>query len=147
MAHQTVYRDNLAPALEGQVANMTPSNIVSRSVETGALAFGAVAVQGVQDLAVRPAATGQTKFVGIAVLDQAVEPASPNTHPVGGVAGILRTGSIWVKVGEAVAPGDPAFFVAASGAIMKTASGNIAIPNSRFDTTAAASGLALLTIL
>ena len=146
MPHQTTYLDNLASAVEGQQAHTERNIVISRNVALAAIGFGKVAVQGATDGAVRAPASGETKFVGITVIDQAVDPSSPDEYPVGASAGVLRSGSVWVKVGEAVTAGDPAYFVPASGAIMKTASGNTLIPGGRFDTSAALNGLALLYI-
>lgn len=146
MAVQTTYNETLSQAVAGQQGSTDHAEVISRTVETAALAFGKVAVQGAKDLGVRPPSASHTKFVGITVIDQAQAFTTADTYAVGQTAGVLREGPVWVAVGEAVAAGDAAYFVPATGAIMKTATDNIAIPGGRFDTSAASGGLALLHI-
>lgn len=146
MPYQTAYNERLALGLEGHIAKSERAIVISRTIETAAMGFGKVAVQGVGDLSVRPSAVGQTRFVGITVLDQAAEASVSNGQPIGATAGVMRGGDIWVVAGEAVAAGDQAYFVPATGALVKTAAGNIIIPSGRFDTSAALGGLALLYI-
>lgn len=83
------------------------------------------------------------RFLGITVLDRAVDPSSPDLFRINDTVPVLTKGVIWVTVTGAVVAGDPAFFSAA-GAI--GASGAFPIPNSRFDTAASDGGLAKLRI-
>ena len=144
MPVQTTYPARLDPAFAGQQGDTDNARVISRTVTIGALAFGAVAVQGATDRTVRPPDASNTDFVGIAVMDQAQATPQPDQYAVGSDAALIRTGPVWVTVGEAVSVGAPAFFVPATGAIVTTATGNIVIPASRFDTSAQSGGLALL---
>lgn len=150
-AVQTTYNETMRQAVAGMIADMSPQTIVSRFVEGSAgLAFGAVAVQGTADNQVTKAAAGAA-FVGIAVLDPtritATPPASVDQYQEGHMASILLQGTIWVTAGAAVKAGDAAYFVPATGVITNVATGNTAIPNARFDTSAASGALAKLRLV
>lgn len=147
MAVQTTYPETMRPAVAGMKADMTPARILSRVVENGPLAFGAAAVQGTGDNQVRPSEAGRA-LVGVAISDPTVVPlvegANPDAYPTGHVAAIMAEGTVWVAVGEAVAAGDPAYVVPATGAFMKTATGNTLI--GKFETSAANGALAKLRV-
>jgi hypothetical protein len=150
-AVQTNYNQTMRPALAGMKTDMSPETIVSRQVEGAAgLAFGAVAVKGTGDRQVKASAAAAA-FAGIALIDPVLSPLTPPTNPdqynAGEMAALMLKGTVWVVAGEAVAAGDPVYFVPASGALMKTATGNTQIANARWDTSAASGALAVLRLL
>lgn len=76
-------------------------------------------------------------------------------YPQGTVTPVVRRGKVWVKVEEAVVPGDPVFarFAAGAGgtilgAFRKTAdtATAVAIPSAVYRTTAGINGLALVEL-
>lgn len=144
---QSTYND-MAAAVAGQIANLEDSkNVISRTVQTAVLPFGAVATQGTTDNTVRPAATGRTIFRGIAVRDRATPiGAAANQYAVGDTAGVITEGVVYVTVSGAVTAGAAAYWVEATGAITATSSGNLAIPNAIFDSAAADGALAKLRL-
>ena len=154
-ALQTIYSEYPAVAFEGSRANLELWNSISRTVESlGGVGFGKVVCQGAGDHGcIVPDAT-HTAFLGISIRDQAADAYDPtlspsyavNTYLQNRTAGIMTMGCIWVVVSAAVNVGDPAFFVPATGVITNVATSNIAIPRSRFDTTAAPATLAILRI-
>jgi hypothetical protein len=146
-AIQTSYTATHAVAYEGQVADIGPNTIISRTVANAAMGFGKVAVQGTAAQSVRAPTTGVTNFVGITVRDQGTDPALPNQMRVGDTVNVLTYGAIWVLAGEAVAEGDPVYFVPTTGVLNKTASSNILVAGARWDTAAASGALARLRFL
>jgi hypothetical protein len=145
-AIQTSYSATHAVAYEGMVADLGPATVISRNVETAALGFGKPASQGSADQGIVAAQSAATKFLGITVRDQAVDPASPDQYRVGDTAGVLTQGAIWAKAYEIVAAGDPVYFVTATGLLGKTATSSTLIANARWDSAAAADGLAIIRL-
>ena len=137
-AIQTTYTAKHAVAYEGMISDMTPKTVVSRIVEAVS--------QGTADMGIVAAQTAATKFEGFTVRDQA-QPGTPvDAYAVGSTAGVLTEGAIWLKPYEIVAAGDPVYFVTATGLIGKTATSSTLIPNARWETSAAANGLAIVRI-
>lgn len=145
---QDTYNAVMPQGFPGMVADTRPTEIISRTVEAAAgLQFGAIAVQGAGDLGCIPPDANNTLFLGIVVRDQALD-AFRSTNKVGQLetAALMKRGAIFVIAGEAVTPKDIPYFVPATGAIVKTATNNIAIPGGRFETTAALGGLVKLRV-
>lgn len=154
-ALQTDYNTYLPIAHEGMRANLEAWNSISRTVETAAgIGFGKVVVQGAGDHGVILPDASHTAFVGITVRDQAADAYSPyaatvyapNMYLQNRTAGIMTFGCIYVVASVQVAVGDAAYFVPATGLITNVPTNNIAIPRSRFDTSAASNTLAILRI-
>lgn len=150
MAVQTTYGRTIAPAYEGMIADSRDHTIVSHNVETAAgIGFGKVVCQGAADRGAVVAAA--TKFLG---LSEAAH------HTVGGTLSggtvdkwaqyetipVMTEGAMWVLASEAVAPGDPVYYTAATGVLSKTAAGNVLIPNARWNTSTAGAGLAIVEL-
>lgn len=152
---QFSYPGNLAPGYEGMVANMEVTNIISRNIETaGGIGFGKPAYQGTADQGI---ATSGSVLRGVTVVDHFARPAAYAPNPVnaaatsgdayaqGDTVSVLTRGVIWVVVSGAVTAGAPAYLT--SGQVWSaTASGNTAVPNASFDSSAANGGLAKLRI-
>ena len=149
MAIQTSYPSTIRAAIAGMRANMEPVDLISRSVETAAgIGFGKVVQQGTLDNQCKSDLTGMTAqtFLGITMLDRGTRPETPDVFAQYESARIMRKGAIWVTVGEAVTPASIPTVTLATGVIGDTAvgAGVVAIPNARFETSAAADGLAVL---
>ena len=149
---QTSYQQYFSPAIAGLVANMEPSRLMSREVQTATgMTYGVVALQGTGDNQVRTVADavangGATVYRGITVIDPTVRPINgQNTYGFEDIAAIITKGVVWVVAAVAVTPGQPAYFDA-SGNITNVAASNTAIPGSMFDSTAAAAGLVKLRL-
>lgn len=157
MAIQTAVSYNPAAAIEGQVADLNNNDM--RSYAAGVdITNGRFVVMGAADGRCKlPTATGEItggKALGIAVYDpmKMVNWPAGNTvpYPQGTTVPILRKGTAWVKVEEAVAPGDPVFVRfavgtgSALGAFRKSADTATAVqlPGAVYLDTAAANGLA-----
>lgn len=113
-------------------------DVSSRPVENAAIPFGRAVGRGATDRGVRLGGAG---YEGITVADKS---RSADEFAVGEIAGILRKGTIWVTASVAVTPADTVYFVPATGAITNVATGNTAIPNAKFELSAAAGALTRL---
>lgn len=158
MAIQASVGYNPAVAIEGQIADL--NNVDMRSYAAGVdITNGRFVVMGAADGRCKlPTATGQITggtALGIAVYDPMKMVNWPSgvsvPYPQGTTVPIVRKGVVWVKVEEAVAPGDPVFvrFAAGAGgtnlgAFRKSADTATAVqyPGAVYLDTAAANGLA-----
>ena len=148
MPYNENYRIDPQIAFEGEVADLSLATIVSRTVQTAALAFGKAVKIGTAEHTVKNVETGDTAIFGLSVRSQATSAESADVYPVGDTASILLKGTIWVKVGVAVAPGDPVFVTVADGTFKKASgAGNVAISGATYETTAALNGLARVRII
>ncbi len=148
-AIQTTYTQNIRPGTVGAIVDMSPTSLISRNVEaSGGLAFGIPVAQGTADKAGRAFTTGDTiaKFVGVSVYDRSVN--AGNGYSQYESARIMKTlGCVWVNASVQVAAGDPVAIVAATGAWTNVTSGNLTVPNARWDTsTSGANQLAQLRL-
>lgn len=144
MPYNENYNTDPVPAFEGAVADMTNSVIVSRTVEAG-IGFGKPVARGTDVNKVRAVETGDTEINGFTVRSQATSAESVNEYPAGDTAGVMRKGPIWLKVGEAVAAGDPVKVVVATSLIGKT--NGVAVDGASFETNAAVGELAKVLII
>ena len=121
MAVQTTYTETMPGRFKGAIRNTEPNVLISRTVETAAVSFGGTVVQSATiDKAVHPVTTGDTVLLGIAVWDRGVDPATPDSYPVGSTARIMRQGVVTVTAGATVAAGDPVHVVVATGVYTNT---------------------------
>ena len=120
---------------ESQMIKDVASKVV---VTTATIPFGVAVGAGASDGSVR---LGGAAYQGITVADLS---RTADQYVLGEVAGVLRKGTIWVTAAVAVTPADTVYYVPATGAITNVASGNTAIPNAKFETTAAAGALVRL---
>lgn len=110
--YQSAYTNNPAAAYAGMPGDTQLSNIQSKQVTTGAVAFGLAVGRGATDNTVRLGGTG---FEGIAIADKA-QPGG--NYAVGATAGIMTSGVVWVTASTAgVDPSAPVTFTAATGVI------------------------------
>lgn len=147
MPVQTTYGAQIVPAYEGMIANTEDQTVKSMQVETAAgIGFGKVVVQGTQDDQAR-ISEATKPFRGISVsghfggLDSLQELwAQYQTMPV------LIQGVVWVVASVAVAVGDPAYYVPATGALTNVLTGNTLIPRAIWESSTTGPGFAKLRI-
>lgn len=148
MATQSTYVANIRAAVAGLRANMEPADITSRTVETTGIGFGKVVQQGAGDNGCKSDLTGMTAqtFIGITLMDRGTRPETPDVFAPYESARIMRKGSVWVAVGEAVTPASIPTVTLATGVIGDTAvgAGVVAIPGARYETSTTGAGLAVL---
>jgi hypothetical protein len=148
-AVQTTYSATMQPGIEGQIASMLDDDDVeTRICETAAgIAFGRAVSEGAN--ARGAVLGGATKFVGITVRSITEIPISPNTtydaYARYTNMGVLNEGDIWVRPVAAVTHGSPATYDSTTGQL-NPASAGVAIPNSRYMTSAGAGALAILRL-
>lgn len=121
MAVQTSYSTNLTAALEGQLADAGPHDIITmvNNEASAEMAFGlAVCFEGSTDDkgALAPDATTD-KIAGILVRSHAYAQSDLGDTGVvpGGTLNVLRKGRVWVKPETAVVPGDRLYIRAVAG--------------------------------
>ncbi len=132
-------------AYEGMAADQNSATILSRTVETPeGIGFGRAAFQGSRDDGI--AASGAV-FRGIVLADRNARPNPTGTDlfAKGETAPVMNSGAVWVVTASAASAGSPAY-VTPAGAITAAASGNTAIANALFDTSAPAGGLVRLRL-
>ncbi|MDB6454704.1 structural cement protein Gp24 [Falsirhodobacter sp. 20TX0035] len=142
MALQDTYTASQPRFIEGMIPDMrTPGQDVSRNVETiGGIGFGKVAVQGTLDHQIKVSAASAA-FIGITVLDTT---QLQDSYPRYATARVRTKGPVVVTASVAVQAGQPAFYVPATGVLTNVATSNTQI--GKFETSAAAGGLAVLNI-
>jgi hypothetical protein len=145
---QTTYSQYHATAYEGMVADSRDQVVESRIVETAAgIGFGKVTVQGATDNQVRVAEVTRP-FVGISIatnfLPETVLPA--DLYPQYSNIPILRKGPIWVTASVAVAPGDPVYYVPATGVLTNVVGANTLIVGASWRTSTTGAALAVLLL-
>lgn len=133
-------------AQEGQVADTSPATILSRTVDAD-IGFGKAVQRGAKQHSVKAAETAVT---GITVRSQATgaRAATPDVYPANDTAAIITQGPIWVKVDSNVVEEDDVTVTVATGLFgtKAVAAGVIAVPGAKFETAAAANGLARIRI-
>ena len=155
MPIQTVYPGDMSAGFEGQIADINPSEIISKVAE-GNINFGLAVVRGTSDQqGILPSATGD-EFIGVSAYTLAAYASADDESKIEDekIANLLRRGYIWVKTEQAVVPGNPVFFRHTTGtgtvigAFRKdadTAKAD-AIVGATFESTAAIGGIALIRI-
>lgn len=148
-AVQTTYPTAMQPGLEGQIATqLDDDNVETRICETAAgIAFGRAVSEGAN--ARGCVLGGATKFIGISVRSITEVPIYPNvtidTYPQKWNMSVMIEGDIWVIAAAACTHGAPATYSSSTGQI-QPASAGVAIPGSRWMTSAGAGQLALLRL-
>ena len=108
-------------------------DVASKTVETAVVAFGLAVGVGATDNSVKLGGGG---YIGVTVADKTRE---ADEYAVGEVAGVMRKGTIWVIADGAVTDASVVTYTEATGEIgaKAVASGIVAIPGAKFETTAA----------
>lgn len=129
------YPTRMTSGYAGMVADTSLRDVVSKTIETAAVAFGLAVGRGTADGSVKLGGTG---FEGIVIDDKS---HTADTYSVGEVAPVARKGTIWVTAGASVAPSDTVYFAAATGIISNISAGGTAITGAKFLDTAASGAL------
>lgn len=150
---QTSYTPFMRKALLGMKADMAPSLILSRFIETaGGIGFGLAVAQGTGDRQVRLGGTGP--FVGATLLDLAAgatllaPPTTPDQYQQNDLAAIMKKGSIWVQADGAVTTTGIVTYTQATGRFgaKAVAAGIVQIADAQFETAGADGDLVLLRL-
>jgi hypothetical protein len=157
MAVQTTYSETMSAARAGMIANTEAATIISRTVADAAgIGFGKVVQEAVADGSKDGQCTGDLdtadmdafKFLGITIYDRSVRPETPNKFAQYESARIMRKGVIWVEVAGAVKAGEDVTVTLSTGVLgtASVASGVVAIPNARWESSTSGAGLAKLRL-
>lgn len=137
-----VYKSQPDVGVAGSIATTENRDIKSRTVEDAAgIAFGLAVAQGANDKGIRAVKAGDTKFVGITALDLSSRDDAKFVQYES--ARILKKGTIWVQVTEAVKAGDDVAVDLATGKFNESGA---KYPNARFETSGVAGGLAQIEL-
>lgn len=130
MAVQTNYSEMQDALRAGFIYDMAPNELLSRTVEDAALAFGKPVTQGTADSAVHPTTTGDTTILGISALDQST---LDDEFAIGSSARIITSGPVAVEAAATVAAGDPVHVVVATGTF--TNAGGVQIVGATYESS------------
>lgn len=157
MPVQTNYPDTQPVAVAGAQATMIPATIISRNVETAAIAFGKAVAQGTADMGCHAFGSGDTAILGIALLDRSasglsvtngqVSGQTADSFGVGESARIITKGDVWVTAAADVTAGQPVYVRPSNGDFQPTnANSAVQISGARWDTSATAGNLAVVRL-
>lgn len=160
MTVQSTYSDTQPAAVAGMPATLINGPVISRTVETANVPFGRAVTQGVADKGCILFGSGHTVFLGIALMDRSaagttvvagqITARTPDTFGVGESALIAPVGSgrdVWVVCATGCSAGDSVFVRPSNGALQDSnANSAVQIPGARWDTSAAAAGLAVVRL-
>lgn len=152
MSVQTSYAINTDQAYAGQVVNLAPHDIISRSVETVAgIAFGVVVSRGT-DADNQCLIGGTSSILGVSVRALDIEGAI-NTGAIqydeNETAAIMRDGYIYAVCPTGCVPGDAVNFVEATGILDSGAPvgvGETGLDDCFWDSTTAAGEIGILRV-
>ena len=147
-AVQTTYSATMQPFVEGQIVTMLEDeDVETRICETAAgIAFGRAVSEGAN--ARGAVLGGATRFAGITVKDTTLIIQSGQTvdmYQRYSNMAVMVAGDVCVRVVAAVTHGSPATYDSTTGQL-NPASAGVAIPNSRYITSAGAGQLAQLRL-
>lgn len=142
------YKAEPSAGIAGAIVNTEHKNIVSRTVENAAgVKFGKPVAKGSADKSCRPTKAGDTRFIGITVVDRTATGVADDQFNQYEGARVLEEGVIWVEVAEAVTAGDPVVVDVVAGTFIKTAAAEkIAWDGVVYDTSADAGSIAQVRI-
>lgn len=140
-AVQSTYAAAPGIGFVGMVADLSKSDIISRTVETAAVGFGKAVIQGTADEGCKTGAAGV--FLGVTVKDVTLPADRSDAYAVGDTAAIIRKGAILVTAPATIAAGEAAYRTSA-GVITNASSGNTAITGAKFETSGASGDLVRL---
>jgi hypothetical protein len=148
VAVQTTYTATIQPGAEGMLGTMyEDSSVDSRNCETAAgIAFGRAVSEGANSGGA--VLGGATRFIGLTVRDitlVAKQGQTVDLYQQYQEMGVLLKGEMWVRPVAAVTHGAPATYDSTTGQLNPATAG-VAIPASRYITSAGAGQLALLQL-
>lgn len=141
MATQDTYLDNLRPGVAGQIVDMSPRSLMSRTVEDAAgIAFGKPVEQGA-------AAEGCKIFdggtiLGITVRERSLIAGNDKFAQYDSARIMAGLGTVWVIATVDVLVGDPVYVRPSNATFQKdNTNSGVLLPNARYDSAASAGGV------
>ena len=148
-AVQTTYSDNIAAGVAGQIVNVEPQNLISRTVETsGGIGFGVATNQGSADKGCVLAITGAAgAFTGVTVRERSIDANDADEFDQYVDARIAIKGVVWVTCATGCTAGDLVFVRPSNGDWQDSnANSGVQVENARWDTSATAGAVAQLRL-
>jgi hypothetical protein len=155
MAVQTDYNDTQPAAVAGAQATMIPATLISRTVEVAAIGFGKAVEQGTADKGCILFDGGTVLGItvldrsasGLSVTDGQVTADTPDVFGIGESARVMTKGDIWVVCASGCSAGDAVWVRPSNGDFQDSnANSAVQIVGARWDTSAAATGLAVVRL-
>lgn len=154
MAIDELYAEDIAPAYEGQVADLGLAVIISRTIEDAAgIGFGKPVKQGATERGITGTVSGTLDIVGLTVRNVALVVDGVNTDKYLQREGVpvMRSGVMWVKVTDAggVVAGDPVWMARATGLLSNAdagSGGSIRLAGARWESNGANNALARVRV-
>ena len=113
---QTGYTETHSEGAPGLIVNPSTSDVASYRYEgEDAGRFGYAVARGSSDRQCRADAFFTTTILGVLVMDKTLTPDQDDEYAEGDVASVLYRGTVWVRVGASVEPGDPVTVNSATG--------------------------------
>lgn len=146
MAVQDTYRDNLRPGVPGQIVDMSPRSLMSRTVETAAgIAFGVAVEQGTADEGCKVFDGGT--ILGVTVRERSLIAGTDKFSQYDSARIMIGLGTVWVTVAVDVVAGDPVYVRPSNNTWQKSnADSGVLLANARYDSTATAGNLAKIRL-
>jgi hypothetical protein len=146
MAVQSTYREEIREAIAGQIADMTPATLMSRTVETVAgIGFGVAVEQGAEDRGCALFDGGTV--LGITVRERSVDANVADEFAQHEEARIMTKGTVWVTCVTGCSAGDGVFVRPSNGDFQdSSANSAVQIAGARWDTSAGAGELAIVRL-
>lgn len=142
---QSTYSEDFRKGFPGMIANSELANKISRVLEDATLAFGIPVARGASsDFGCRIMATTRV-LLGISVRDVSLLHATPDRYEVDDNVAIMTQGSMWVTAGATITPASLVAWDPAAGTWKAAGTGFIPLVNARYDTSATAGQLVLLS--
>lgn len=137
---QSDFSQYSAIGFHGQLNTDFPSRIVSKHAEGGAVAFGVAVSYGTGDTRAVIGGATAAVLIGVTLRSHAVEnsalglPVYDEDKPMS----VLVSGRMYAIVSDGSTQGGQVYQVPATGALVSTATANVALTGARFVRTAAA---------
>lgn len=142
---QDSYAQYADEGFAGDIADAQPATVISRMAETAAIAFGIAVTHGTGDSEVN--AGGAGTFQGVSVRTNVLPAENADSYPVAYPFPVIQEGVIRVEVTEAVTPETVPAYSTADGTFGASGTANHTdVPRGRYESSAAANGIALLRL-
>lgn len=141
---QTVYRQEMEIALEGQIADISPRAIESYAAEGEGVAIGRAVVQGTGDGQCKAISAAGDHILGVVVHSHARLVDAPKAKDI---VNVMRQGGVYVRPAEAVTPASPVHVLfEGADAGRFAASGGVQLTGARYEGSADKDELVKLVI-
>lgn len=141
---QTVYREEMEIALEGQIADMSPRGIVGYAAEGDGVVIGRAVAQGTGDIQCKGITSANDHILGVVTHSHSRLVDAPGAKDM---VNVMRAGAVYVRPSTAVTPASPVHVITSgANAGRLAASGGVQLAGARWRASAAAGELVVLEL-